>query len=88
MPVAGLVVWVEGADNFFTMWNLLPLLVAWVVARRPMGRPADGLVQQWVFAPVAGFVAATVIVIAVAHLAWLFGWGGTAPGHRHRHCCS
>jgi uncharacterized membrane protein YjgN (DUF898 family) len=63
-------VYVGGIANPFTAWNLVPLAVVAVVQYHA---------SQTSLAAI-GFAIATCAIVAVAHLAWLFDWGGTATG--------
>lgn len=63
-------VYVGGLANPFTAWNLVPLAVVAVVQYRA---------SQTSLAAI-GFAIGTCAIVAVAHLAWRFDWGGTATG--------
>jgi hypothetical protein len=79
--VVALVVWVEGATNPFTVWNILPLLLAWFMVRRAAGRsPQHRSPQEGRAGAAAAFTLAVVAVVGTAHLAWVFDWHGTATG--------
>lgn len=79
--VAVLVVWVEGAANPVTVWNILPLLLAWLLVHRAAGRAQEPpSPQEGRSGPVAAFSLAVVAVVGSAHLAWVFDWRGTATG--------
>lgn len=79
--VVALVVWVEGAANPVTVWNISPLLLAWLMVRGTGGRasqPHSRREGQW--GAVAAFTATIVVVVGTGHLAWMFDWRGTATG--------
>jgi hypothetical protein len=63
-------VYVGGLANPFTVWNLVPLAVVAVVQHRASRSSLAAI----------GFTIVTCAIVAVAHLAWLFDWGGTATG--------
>lgn len=80
-PAAALVIGVEGATNPFTVWNVLPLLLAGVVVHRSTDKGgSDGSIRQSVSGAARGFAVAVAAVVSLGHLAWLFDWGGTATG--------
>lgn len=79
--IIALVVWVEGAANPFTVWNILPLLLAWFMVRRAAGRASKHRSpQEGRAGAAAAFTLAVVAVVGTAHLAWVFDWHGTATG--------
>jgi len=63
-------VYVGGLANPFTVWNLVPLAVVAVGQHRASRSSLAAI----------GFTIVTCAIVAVAHLAWLFDWGGTATG--------
>lgn len=75
---AGFVIWIEGYDNLLTAWNLVPLLAAGFITSRFLTKSTEETNEKHLSTPVAGFVFTNVAVIILAHLAWLFDWGGTA----------
>lgn len=78
---AALVIGVEGATNPFTVWNVLPLLLAGVVVHRSADKVGSGgSIRPSVSGTACGFAMAVVAVLSLGHLAWLFDWGGTATG--------
>lgn len=79
--VAACVVWVEGAANPLTVWNTLPLLLAWLLVHRATGRAQEHRSpQEGRSGAAAAFTVAVVAVVGSAHLAWVFDWRGTATG--------
>mgnify|MGYP005856660499 CR=1 FL=1 len=81
-----LVVGVGGLTNPFTYWNLLPLLIAWIVVLGSAGSregAEDARRRPWLLSrrlPATTFGVAVGAVEGLANLAWLFDWGGTATG--------
>ena len=67
---AVLVAYVGGVTNPFTVWNLVPLVVAAAVKYCALPTSLAAI----------GFALLTCTVVVVAHLAWLFDWGSTATG--------
>lgn len=79
--VAILVIGVEGVINPFTVWNVLPLLVAGFVMHRSAGKAGSGgSMRQRVSGAAACFAVAVAAAVSLGHLAWLFDWRGTATG--------
>jgi hypothetical protein len=71
---AALVLYVNGTLSGFAVWNLLPIgLGALVLGMAARGAGPRSSAFRY-FAVVATFIP------LLAHLAWVFDWGGTATG--------
>jgi hypothetical protein len=76
-----LVAWVEGPANPVTVWNILPLLLAWLLVHRATGRAQEHRSpREGRSGAAAAFSLAVVAVVGSAHGAWVFDWRGTATG--------
>lgn len=79
--VAAMVVWVEGAANPVTVWNILPLLFAGFMVRGATGRTRrHRAFRKGRSGAAAAFSVAVAAVVGSAHLAWVFDWRDTATG--------
>lgn len=78
VAVGALVVLVEGPGNLFSTWNVMPLVVAWVVLRRSAASPGSGGSDGRPGRAGAAFAVTVGAVEAAGHLAWRYDWGGTA----------
>jgi hypothetical protein len=74
LAVAALVVWVERSTGLFVLWNLAPVAIIALIQYRIGGVARDRRLAAHLFCGL------TLALVTVAHLAWLFDWGGTATG--------
>ncbi|MEW8351156.1 MAG: hypothetical protein AB2689_04935 [Candidatus Thiodiazotropha taylori] len=70
------IVFAEGVTpNMFTIWNLLPVLVAYLLFKRAAEKRKIGTISGAI-----GFLVVGIGFLLFAHLSWLFDWGGTKTG--------
>ena len=73
---------IEGSWDSFTIWNLSPLLLSYLVllfvAPKRQGHWKD--IPRQRFCPAAGFCVGATGLTTLGHLAWYFDWGGTSTG--------
>ena len=74
LAVIALVIHTMGRFDEFTVWNCLPVVVAWIVMLAGLRRSRPILAAAIAYAVVStGFTT-------FFQLAWLFDWDGTATG--------
>ena len=70
--VVALVVYVEGSLGGFMIWNVLPVAIGFGVFL--IGLSSRGAIAVGCIA----FAVSVTVLVALAHLAWLFDWGSIA----------